>query len=150
MMELLDQYERMNTILKLARGRKSKAKSGIKGSGETPLGYKWKHDGVDKPVVVIDETQADLVRLIYSKYIELGSIGKVKDYLNEHKYVTKRGKPFNNMGVRNILTNDFYIGKVSWGTFAADGQHKAIIDLDLFDKVQHQIRMNTRNPGSGK
>lgn len=150
MMELLDQYERMNTILKLARGRKSKAKSGVKGSGETPLGYKWKHDGVVKPIVVIDETQAELVRLIYEKYLELGSIGKVKNYLNDHEYMTKRGKPFNDMGIRNILTNDFYIGKVSWGSLETDGQHEAIIDLDLFEKVQQQIKRNTRNPGSGK
>jgi len=60
MMELLDQYERMNTILKLARGRKSKVKSGVRGSGKTPLGYVWRHDGVDKPIVVIDDTQAQM------------------------------------------------------------------------------------------
>lgn len=60
--------------------------------------------------------------------------------------MTKRGKPFNAMGIRNILTNDFYIGKVSWGTFETDGQHQVIIDLSLFEKVQHQIKMNTRNP----
>ncbi|HZK44219.1 MAG TPA: recombinase family protein [Syntrophomonadaceae bacterium] len=149
-MELLDQYERMNTILKLARGRKSKAKSGVKGSGETPLGYKWKHDGVDRPIVVIDEPQADVVRIMYEKYIELGSIGKVKNYLNEHKYLTKRGKPFNDMGVRNILVNDFYIGTVSWGTLETDGQHEPIIDQQLFEQVQEQIKRNTRNPGISK
>ncbi|MEA1961626.1 MAG: recombinase family protein [Bacillota bacterium] len=150
MMELLDQYERMNTILKLARGRKSKAKSGVKGSGETPLGYIWKHDGVDKPIVVIDDIQADIVRLIYAKYLELGSIGKVKRYLNDHDFKTKRDKVFNDMGIRNILTNDFYIGKVSWGELETDGQHETIIDQTLFEKVQKQIKRNTRNPGLSK
>lgn len=149
-MELLDQYERMNTILKLARGRKSKAKSGVKGSGETPLGYMWKHDRVDKPIVIINDTQADIVRLIYTKYLELGSIGKVKNYLNEHDYKTKRGKKFNDMGVRNILTNDFYTGKVSWGELETEGQHEAIIEQMLFKQVQKQLKRNTRNPGSGR
>lgn len=150
MMELLDQYERMNTILRLARGRKSKAKSGVKGSGEAPLGYIWKHDGVDKPIVIIDETQAKLVRLIFAKYLELGSIGKLKTYLNEHSYATKRGKAFNDMGIRNILANDFYIGKVSWGELEIDGQHEAIIDIGLFDRVQKQLKRNMRNPGPGR
>jgi len=150
MMELLDQYERMNTILRLARGRKSKATSGVKGSGETPLGYLWKHDGVDKPIVVIDEAQAKLVHLIFTKYLELGSIGKLKTYLNERSYTTKRGKAFNDMGIRNILTNDFYIGRVSWGELETDGQHETIIELDLFDQVQKQLQRNTRNPGPGK
>jgi site-specific DNA recombinase len=147
MMELLDQYERMNTILRLARGRKSKVKSGVKGSGEPPLGYKWKHEGVDKPIVVIDVTQAELVRLIFTKYLELGSIGKLKKYLIEHSYKTRRGKPFNDMSIRNILINDFYIGKVSWGELQVDGQHEAIIDVDLFNRVQKQLKRNTRNPG---
>lgn len=47
MMELLDQYERMSINLKLARGRKQKAKTGVRGCGNTPIGYKWKHDGVE-------------------------------------------------------------------------------------------------------
>ena len=37
--ELLDQYERLNINLKLARGRRTKAKAGIKGCGIAPLGY---------------------------------------------------------------------------------------------------------------
>ncbi|PKM76849.1 MAG: hypothetical protein CVU90_10515 [Firmicutes bacterium HGW-Firmicutes-15] len=137
-------------MLRLARGRKSKAISGVKGSGETPLGYIWKHDGVDKPIVVIEKAQADTVKLIFAKYLELGSIGNVKRHLNAQNYLTKRDKPFNDMGIRNILTNDFYIGKVSWGTLETEGQHEAIIDLELFNLVQEQIRRNTRNPGTSR
>lgn len=148
MMELLDQYERMNTILKLARGRRAKAKSGVKGSGETPLGYKWKHDGVNKPVVVIDEEQAALVNHIYDKYLELGSISKVKSFLDTAGYQTKRGKNFSSMAIRNILVNEFYTGKITWGSIQTEGQHEAIIDKNTFEKVQEKIRYNTRNPGN--
>lgn len=150
MMEILDQYERMNTILKLARGRRAKARSGVKGSGETPLGYKWKHEGVDRPVVVIDEDQAELVKLIFNQYLALGSISKVRSFLNEQDYKTKRGKQFSSMAIRNILTNEFYTGKVTWGSLETQGQHEPIISKGIFHKVQQQIKLNTRNPGKSR
>ena len=42
-MNLLDQYEHMTINIKLAKGRLTKVRSGIKGSGVAPLGYKWSH-----------------------------------------------------------------------------------------------------------
>lgn len=49
-------------------------------------------------------------------------------------------------------TNNIYIGKVTWDSLETDSQHEAIIDIDLelFEKVQQQIKRNTRNPGLGK
>lgn len=113
-MELLDQYERMSINLKLARGRKTKIKAGVKGCGEAPLGYKWKHEGLKKSIIVLDIKKAETVREIFSKYLEVQSIGKVKKYLDSKGYTTNRGKEFSAMSIRNILTNDFYVGKVGW------------------------------------
>ena len=52
-MEILDQYDRMNIVIKLSRGRRSKVNSGIKGCGEAPLGYKWCHEG-KTPTIIQD------------------------------------------------------------------------------------------------
>ncbi|MEG7939605.1 recombinase family protein, partial [Bacillus mobilis] len=110
MMELLDQYDRMNTNLKLAKGRRSKAKSGIKGGGNVPLGYQWLHDGVETPIVVIDKPNAEIVRDIFKKYYELKSIGKVKKHLDEQGYKTARGNSFSQQSIATILRNPFYKG----------------------------------------
>jgi len=97
------------------------------------------------------ENHLELIKIFrdlgVTKYLELESIGKLKSYLNQHSYATKRGKAFNDMGIKNILNNDFYIGKVSWGELETEGQHEAIIELDLFNQVQKQLKRNTRNPG---
>lgn len=146
MMELLDAYDRMSTNLKLARGRKAKVKAGVKASGEAPIGYRWKHDNEKKPIIVIDDRTAHIVREIFKQYLELGSIGKVRKYLNEKGYTTNRGKEFTDMAIRNILKNEFYIGKVTWNDLEVSGQHEAIINKITFGKVQAKLeRQNKRN-----
>lgn len=142
--EVLDPYERMSTNIKLARGRRAKTKEGIKGCGETPLGYEWQHDGVKRPVVVKNEVQAIIVKEVFQKYLELKSLRKVANYLNEHDYKTKRGKKFSPMSIRNILTNEFYIGKVKWKELSIAGKHDPIITISTFDKVQFLLKLNQK------
>lgn len=145
MMELLDQYERMTINLKLARGRRQKVKSGVKGCGEVPLGYRWKKEGVKKPIVVIDEESADIVKEIFSKYLELKSIGKVMKYLDGKEYKTKRGNSFSAQTVSNILSNSFYKGEVNHANLSVKGQHETLISPITFGKVQAMLERNIRN-----
>lgn len=144
-LELLEQYDKLNLTLKLARGRKTKARGGIKACGEAPLGYRWKHERLNRPIVVVEPEKAELVKLIFAKYLELGSLGKVKEYLDAADYKTNRGKSFCAMGIRHILTNEFYIGELAWGGIVIPGQHEPIINKDTFDEVQAQLNRNRRN-----
>lgn len=145
MLALLEEYERFSNQVKLAKGRQTKVKTGVKGCGESPIGYKWKHDDVEKPVVVVDHEKACMVREIFNKYLELGSIGKVRKYLNDKGYKTNRGNEFTDMSVRNILTNDFYSGIVTWGTIERQGQHEAIVTKEIFNQVQEQLEKNKKH-----
>ncbi|MEH6990588.1 recombinase family protein [Cytobacillus firmus] len=144
MMELLDQYDRMNTNLKLAKGRRTKVKAtGQKGCGIAPIGYKWNHER-DKPVIEIDKNKEEIVKHIFSKYIELKSIGKVKKYCDDKGYKTQRGKEFSPQAINNILANDFYKGIVSHGSIKKVGGHEAIINKVVFGKVQALLNKNNR------
>ncbi|MFV3062190.1 recombinase family protein, partial [Clostridium botulinum] len=103
MMELLDQYERMSIALKLAKGRRTRAKSGNKACGVAPIGYKW-----DNNKIILDDEVAPVVELIFKKYLELKSLGKVKKYLDIEGYKTNRNKNFSKQAIKDILENDFY------------------------------------------
>ncbi|MBR2868335.1 MAG: recombinase family protein [Clostridia bacterium] len=140
MIELLDQYERLSINLKLAKGRKTKAKSGEKACGVAPLGYRWNSDA---EIEVDPETACD-VKHIYKKYLELGSIGKLKDYLDQNGYTTKRGNMYSKQALLNILTNDFYKGYVTHGSVHIKGNHKAIISPILFKQVESKLRANKK------
>ena len=139
-MELLDQYERLTINLKLARGRKTKAKAGDKGCGIAPLGYKWDNNAK----IVIDEPNAEKIKVIFTKYLELGSLGKVKLYLDDNNITTLRGKLFSKQAIQNILSNDFYKSIVTHGNIKLKGNHPTIINKITFGKVQSKLAFNSK------
>jgi len=139
MMELLDQYERMSICLKLAKGRKTKAKSGNKPAGIAPLGYKW-----DNAKIIIDEATKPIIEAIFTKYLELKSISKVRNYLIEKGYKSQREKDFSLQSIHTILVNDFYKGIITHGSFSKEGNHTAIINKITFGKVQALLEKNNK------
>lgn len=141
MIELLDQYERLSINLKLARGRKTKVRSGSKGCGIAPLGYKWNSNAE----IDIDVDGAELVKTIFDEYINLGSINKVKKFLDNGGYLTQNSNCFSKQAILLILRNEFYKGVVTHGEIKTKGKHKVIISNSLFKKVQTMLSVNRRN-----
>lgn len=138
MMELLDQYDRMAISLKLAKGRRTKAKQGVKACGVAPIGYKW-----DNAKIVKDDAAASTIELIFKKYQEVQSLGKVKKFLDDNNYKTNRDKSFSKQAIKDILSNDFYKGVVTHGDIKKEGIHEAIINKIVFGKVQSMLNKNS-------
>ncbi len=144
MLELLDQYERLSINLKLAKGRKTKARAGQKACGVAPLGYRWNKN--DKsPKVEIDPDNADMVKDIFLSYLQLGSLSKLKEYLDDNSYTSQRDNSFSKQALADILKNDFYKGIVTHGTVKTQGQHEPIISAVLFGRVQAKLNAGRRN-----
>lgn len=109
-----------------------------------PLGY----DKADDGRLIVNAQEADLIRSIFKLYIGEKSMAQVAHILNKNGVKTKKGGEWTARAVRDILTNELYIGNYS---VAGVNQHVAeytIIDKDLFDRVQ-RIRLRFRE-GSGK
>jgi len=138
MMELLDQYERMSISLKLAKGRRTKAKIGDKACGVAPIGYMW-----DNNKIVLDTVTVSIVELIYKKYIEVQSLGKVKGYLDTEGYTTNRGKCFSKQSIKDILSNDFYKGIITHGDIKKEGSQPIIVNKIVFGKVRNLLNKNS-------
>ena len=141
MMELLDQYERMSISMKLAKGRKTKARAGVKACGVAPYGYRWN----DKAEVVIDDDKANIVKEIYSLYNKGMSLQGIADKLNNSGITTDRGKQFSKQAISVILKNDFYCGIITHGSIKKEGTHEAIISKVMFGRVQSKMNKNRRN-----
>ncbi len=109
MMELLDQYQRLEIALKLKRGKMNKAKLGGFAGGQRPLGYK--RTKVDnKPDITIDQDEADTVLMI-KKFRRRGlSMGAIADRLNRDEIPTKRGGRWHASTIQYILKNKMYKG----------------------------------------
>ena len=137
MVAVFAELEKNRISDRLVSGRRNKAESGQKASGNCPLGYKYEYDRQGKnPVVVIDETAADTVKEMFSLCLQGKSLQKIADHLNSSGVKTGRGGKWSKQGVKVILSNRFYIGIVNFDDIEETGQHDAIINKIVFGKVQ--------------
>ncbi len=91
---------------------------------KAPKGYKL----LNKQLIV-DEEEAKKVRQIYD------------EFLNSDISLTQLAKK-NSMttaGIKKLLLNSTYIGKVKFANRENDGQHSPIIEKQLFEQVQRKL-----------
>jgi len=133
----------------------SKAK-GLWMGGNLPLGY----DLNDRHLVV-NEPEAEIVRQVFQKYLEVQNMLEVAEWLNKQgictkKWVTKHsqrtrgGEPFKKNTVQRMLTNPVYLGKITHyrQNKIYNGVHKPIISRELWEQVQAVIRRRINDPNA--
>jgi site-specific DNA recombinase len=112
--------------------------------GTVPLGY----DAKDKKLV-INKAEAETVRYIFKRYLELQSFGKLVEDLDKMGIVTKRrdtkvkkfngGIPFTYGPLAHFLKNRVYVGETGHKDKWFPGEHAAIIERKTFDQVQQLL-----------
>ncbi|MCM1218816.1 MAG: recombinase family protein [Lachnospiraceae bacterium] len=140
-MSALASYDRMQVNQKLLRGRSSKAKSGIKGCGTAPLGYSWTKEAT----IETDPIAASIVTDIFVQYVRLKSFGAVQKYCDEHGYHTQKGNNFSRQAIKNILSNQYYNGIVTFAGQEYKGTQPTFITTELFNEVQKIMGKPTKN-----
>ena len=123
--------------------------------GVPPLGYQAQ----DRKLVVVD-SEAEIVRLIFRRYAELGSVRLLKDELEARNIQSKLrtsgagrisgGKPFARGALYLMLQNRIYRGEIVHNQQSHLGEHKPIIDQPLWDAVQTQLAGNAAQREGGK
>jgi len=124
----------------------SKAK-GMWMGGNVPLGY----DPVGRSLEV-NAAEADTVRLIFRRYLELGSVHALRDDLEaggvrSKRRTTKAGKSIGGQilgrgQLFHLLSNRLYLGEITHKDRSYPGQHAAIVEPALFDAVQQRLAAN--------
>jgi len=107
--------------------------------GPAPLGY----DAKDRKLM-INEAEADTIRFIFNRYLE-SSIGSVLEDLEAKGITTKAyvsrtgiskgGGRWYIGPLRHILRNRVYVGDAVHKENVYPGEHKAILDREIFDRV---------------
>jgi site-specific DNA recombinase len=138
------QFEREVTSERIRDKIAASKRKGLWVGGPLPLGYEMK-DG--KIAVVEDE--AERVRLIYRRYLELSGVNalvrdlKDKDIRSKTRLrstgATHGGIPFERGSLFYLLRNRFYIGEVKYKGEILPGEQPAIMDRQLFDAVQQKL-----------
>lgn len=105
------------------------------------LGYD--NDGHDS--VKINREEAEIVRYIFAKYIEHGSLSAVAELCNIRGYRGKRGSKFKAESIHQILTRHIYRGYYSYKDNIYKGNFEPIIDDKTFFKAQRILNRYKRN-----
>ena len=123
-------------------------------SGVPPLGYRVE----DRKLVIVD-SEAEIVRAIFRRYAQLGSVRLLKNGLEARGINSKArtsasgrimgGKPFSRGALYLILQNRTYLGEIVHKGRSHPGEHPPIIDQPLWDTVQAQLAGNTAQRNSG-
>ena len=129
----------------------SKAK-GMWMGGVLPLGYDLPATGTRK--LQINPSEAETVRGIFVRYIELGSVHALQRELADRGVISKRrtagkgtlrgGQPFSRGALFHLLRNRLYLGQIVHRDAIHDGEHEAIVEEPLFNAVQQMLDGNAR------
>jgi len=129
-------------------------KKGMWMGGVPPLGYR----GRDRKLVIVD-SEAELVRSIFRRYVEFGSVRLLKEELEAQGSKSKSwtsaagrvigGKPFSRGALYLMLRNRTYRGEIVHKGQSHPGEHTPIIDQPLWDAVQMGLAGNTTPHTSG-
>jgi site-specific DNA recombinase len=139
----LTQFEREVTSERIRDKIAASKRKGIWVGGNLPLGYQMQ----DGKIAIVEE-EAELVRAIYRRYLELGSVNELLRDLKERNVrtksrllstgVTRGGIPFGRGALYYVLSNHFYVGEVKYKGEILPGEQPPIMDRTLFDAVRQK------------
>jgi site-specific DNA recombinase len=137
------QFEREVTSERIRDKIAASKRKGIWVGGNLPLGYEMR----DGKIAVVEQ-EAELVRSIYRRYLELGSVNELVRDLRERNIRTKSRKlstgrtrggiPFGRGALYYLLSNHFYIGEVKYKNEILPGEQPPIMDRALFEAVRQK------------
>lgn len=150
------ELERNMTSERVTATMIDRASKGIWNGGRIPYGYDFDYEN---KIFSINEKEAEVVRFLYSCYLEHRSLVYIVKYLDEHKIRTRLGLQFSPTTVQIILRNPFYIGTYRYN-YAVTGNrsqpkkendwvivedhHPAIIERSQFLAVGEILDLNAR------
>lgn len=142
------QFEREVTGERIRDKIAASKKKGLWMGGAVPMGF-----AADKRTLKIVEDDAATIRMIFERYLELGSVTLLSEELDRRAIRTNAftsasgrlwgSRPFSRGHLYRILSNPIYVGEIAHKGDRYPGQHPAIIQRATFDAVQEQLAANT-------
>ncbi len=136
------QFERHTIVQRLKDGARARAERGLANGSQRCMGFD--PDPTRKCHLVVNSDEAEVVRLLFRKFIELGTIRKAMDFLNSNNYRTKRyttragreigGNLWTPSSIHNILSNLTLLGKRE-----VNKKNRSLQQDELRDSDQYKI-----------
>ena len=139
------QFEREVTGERIRDKIAASKQKGMWMGGLVPLGYE-----VHERRLVVNQAEAETVREIFRRYLELGSVRLLTEELNRRGIRSKvrvarngktsGGNSFFRGALYVLLSNPIYIGEIRHKGVRHPGLHEPIVDRELWEKTQLLLR----------
>lgn len=161
MIEVIDEFYSAVLAQETLRGMVENARKGYRNGGYPAFGYKnvrvFDEKKNPKSKYEVNETEAKIVKKIFELYAKGNGLKNIAIYLNENGFKPRSGGTWCKTAMANILRNEEYIGwtvfnkrdkktygkqfkpKAEW--IIVKNTHKAIINEELFNRVQQLIEL---------
>jgi DNA invertase Pin-like site-specific DNA recombinase len=146
------QFEREVTGERIRDKIAASKQKGMWMGGLVPLGYE-----VHERRLMVNESEAETVREIFRRYLELGCVRLLMEELNRRcirskvrvasNGKTSGGNLFFRGALYVLLSNPIYIGEIRHKGVRHLGLHEPIVDRELWEKTQRSLRSQG---GSGR
>src|SRR5438309_1003028 len=148
------QFEREVTGERIRDKIAASKRKGMWMGGKVPLGY----DLRDRKLIINVE-EAQRVRTIYQRYLNLGCVAKLKVDLDRKGLKSKQriaengnrsgGTSYSRGALYQILQNRLYLGEIHYKGRIYGGEHQGIVRRELWDQVQARLRTNNQASQNG-
>lgn len=156
---VFSQLERETISERIKDNMYSLAKRGRWLGGRTPTGFTSKQveyydENNNKRRIfklVPNHTELELVKQLYDKYLELGSLSKLETWTLENNLLTRKNKPFDKSILRFILSNPVYAvaDKSMYNYFSFHGSHISA-DMSSFNNANGLMVYNKHDEKKNK
>lgn len=130
---------------KINRGMRESAYKHNSIGGAVPLGYK-----IEDKKLVIDPKTAPIVKEAFEKYADGETVAEICRQFNARGYKTSKGTAFGKSSFTKIFRNERYIGVYTFHDYRAEDAIPAIIEKDLWDRVQLRVGKIKNAPARNK
>ncbi|HNH49514.1 MAG TPA: recombinase family protein, partial [Myxococcota bacterium] len=155
-LESVDEFYSQNLAQDIVRGLRKNASMGFRNGGPAPIGYRKKRTGPSEgaPRIVLepDPRWAPLVQRVFRMALGGEGVTAIAGRLHAEGLRTPRGKPLLKTTIHKILTNDLYIGVLTWGVhrtglqkhkpadpLRVEDAHEGLVSREDFDQVQRLL-----------
>ena len=112
----------------------------------------------------VDPEEASVIKRIFETFLKTNSVRKTTIQLNNRGIKTRKGELWSKTTIHRILSNPIYAGFLTYGKRKTDpvsgklikqdketwtiveGEHDAIVPLEIFEKVQNLLSQNQGKP----
>lgn len=148
------QFEREVTGERIRDKIAASKRKGMWMGGRIPLGYDLK-----ERKLIVNREEARLIVRLFSLYLELGCVSKLKTRLDQEGIKSKKrtsaagnpsgGTSHSRGALYQILNNRIYLGEIPHRGQNHPGQHEAIVPRVLWESVQARLRSDNQGHRNG-